>query len=157
MGHKTLNPDFDKEYWDFSFIEMAEHDDVAMIEYILEVTDLEKITYVGHSQGTSQMFYGISTYQDYWKEKLNLFVALAPVVRLDHSKNDIVQELCQNYKLIEFGFHSIGRYFLFGQMAHETSKIACGILPSLYLFGEGFLITSNPGAEDPDRFQVYMA
>ena len=32
------------------------------------------------------MFYGLSMYPEYFKERINLFVALAPVVKLGTSK-----------------------------------------------------------------------
>ena len=32
---------------------MGEHDDPAMIDYVLNFTKQDKITYVGHSEGTT--------------------------------------------------------------------------------------------------------
>ena len=52
------------------------------IDYILEETHQEKIAYIGHSQGTSQMFYGLSEQEAYFKDKLSLFVALGPVTKI---------------------------------------------------------------------------
>ena len=78
----------DKEYWDFDFEEMGLYDQPAYMDYILNNTGLEKISaYIGHSEGTSQMFIGASLKPDYFKSKVDLFVALAPIVRLDHNKN----------------------------------------------------------------------
>ena len=37
------------------------------------------------------MFYGISAHQEEWKERLNLWIALAPVTRLDHSKSMLIK------------------------------------------------------------------
>jgi lysosomal acid lipase/cholesteryl ester hydrolase len=59
----------------------------AMIDYITKVTQKDKLTYIGHSEGTTQMFIGASLKPEYFKKKVDLFVALAPIVRLDHSKN----------------------------------------------------------------------
>ena len=44
-----------------------------------------KLTYVGHSQGTTQMFYELSKNQDWINERVNLFVALAPIANMKHS------------------------------------------------------------------------
>ena len=71
-----------KQFWEFSFVELGEFDLKTQIDYVLNSTDQEKLTYVGHSQGTTQMFYGLSTDPDYFKQRINLFVALAPVVKL---------------------------------------------------------------------------
>lgn len=87
MEHLTLDYRKDREYWLFSFTEMGEYDDPAMVDYVRQHTRVEKLTYIGHSQGNTQMFYAISAHQDYWKQRLNLFVALAPVSRLDHAKS----------------------------------------------------------------------
>ena len=44
------------------------------------VTGAEKITYVGHSQGTLQMFAALSDNIEYYRKRMKLFVAIAPVV-----------------------------------------------------------------------------
>ena len=54
-------------------------DTPMFIDFILEKTGLEQISYVGHSEGTTQMFLGAALNPDYFKEKINLFIALAPV------------------------------------------------------------------------------
>ena len=52
-----------------------------MILKIQEVTRKEKITYVGYSQGTSQMFYGLSKMEDRWySNKLDKAIMLAPCI-----------------------------------------------------------------------------
>ena len=61
-----------------------------MIEYVLDVTGKDKISaYIGHSEGTTQMFIGASMMPNYYNSKINLFVALAPVVRLDQTTNSL--------------------------------------------------------------------
>jgi hypothetical protein len=42
-----------REFWDFSFFEMGLFDLPANIDYILEATKKNDLTYIGHSQGTS--------------------------------------------------------------------------------------------------------
>lgn len=71
---------------------MGTHDLPAFIDYILEETKNHNVigklaAYVGHSQGTTQFFIGSSMKPDYFQDKVNLFVALAPIVRLDHTTN----------------------------------------------------------------------
>ena len=76
--HESLTTK-DKAYWDYYQQDMAEKDLPTFIDHILEATGSEKISYVGHSEGTTQMFLGASLQPDYFKEKINLFIALAPV------------------------------------------------------------------------------
>jgi len=91
-GHVTLDPK-KAEYWEFDFEEMGTKDVPAFIDFILNETkktnamDGKLAAYIGHSEGTSQMFIVASMLPDYFKAKVNLFVALAPIVRLDHSTN----------------------------------------------------------------------
>jgi len=57
----------------------------AEIDFILEKTGREKLSYIGHSQGTTQMFMAASVNPDYYRSKINVFVALAPVARLNNT------------------------------------------------------------------------
>lgn len=51
--HKTLNPDIDKEFWEFSFPEMGDYDMPSSIDYVRQKTGVKKVSYIGHSQGTT--------------------------------------------------------------------------------------------------------
>lgn len=87
LEHKTLDPldPVDKPvYWNFDFEDMGTKDLPTMIDYIIEETGQEKISYIGHSEGTTQMFIGGSIDNDYFKSKINIFVALAPITRIGH-------------------------------------------------------------------------
>lgn len=48
-NHTTLNPDKDVKYWNFTYEEMSKYDMTAGFEYISNVTNFEKIDYIGHS------------------------------------------------------------------------------------------------------------
>ena len=50
-GHLTKQVEGD--YFDFSFFEMGKYDVPANVDKIRAVTGRDKITYIGHSQGTS--------------------------------------------------------------------------------------------------------
>lgn len=90
MGHVNLTTS-DKEYWDFDFEEMGLYDVPSFINFIKEKTGQKKVTYVGHSEGTTQMFVGTSLIPEFYESKVDLFVALAPVVRLDTVQNAAMQ------------------------------------------------------------------
>eukprot|EP01022_Parablepharisma_sp_SALTPOND_P011369 TRINITY_DN1473_c1_g1_i2.p2 TRINITY_DN1473_c1_g1~~TRINITY_DN1473_c1_g1_i2.p2 ORF type:complete len:442 (-),score=28.45 TRINITY_DN1473_c1_g1_i2:2975-4174(-) len=72
-------------YWDFSFDEMGEYDFPSMVEHILDITDYEQVTYVGHSQGTAQFFVRASLDPDYINTKIKAFVGLSPVMYVEHA------------------------------------------------------------------------
>ena len=52
-NHMKLDPDTDQDYWKFSFVEMGEHDMPASINYVRTLTGVSKVSYIGHSQGTT--------------------------------------------------------------------------------------------------------
>lgn len=85
--HEKLDPDQDEEYWNFCSQELGEYDATAQVDYIRDLTNHEKLTYIGYSQGTTQMFYALSTKNDFWKERLNLVILLAPVTNLKNTSN----------------------------------------------------------------------
>ena len=47
-GHESLSTD-DREYWAFTWADMALYDDVANIDFIKAKTDVDKIFYIGYS------------------------------------------------------------------------------------------------------------
>ena len=135
---------------------MGEFDAPAQIDYLRHITNLDKVAYIGHSQGTAQMFYAIPAFQDYWKERLNLYVALAPITRLDHCGSKIMKDLAKHHTALVDALDVVHVYDIFGTVSSIATDIACGIMPSFCKFAEGFLITSDPTLDDTDRFQVYM-
>jgi len=64
--------DTDPEFWNFSHIEMGQFDLPAFVDHVLETTGKSKLSYVGHSMGTSIMMYGLATNEQYYKDRINL-------------------------------------------------------------------------------------
>lgn len=84
------------KFFDYSFYEMGKYDLPAMINGILNhVPEYKNLTYVGYSQGTTQMFSALALNQGHLQNKVNFFIALAPVVRLDHSTNGFLRVLAR--------------------------------------------------------------
>jgi len=109
-GHTSLDPK-SKQYWQFSYTEMGEFDAPAQIEEALRVSGVAKVSaWVGHSQGTSQMFAALSRNAGYWKGKLNLFVALAPVTSLTHSTSSLLKIAAKFEKPIVDAANLVGLY-----------------------------------------------
>ena len=80
-----------KEFWDFDFEQMGLYDVPAFLETIFNTTGAKKVdAYIGHSQGTTQFFIGASLKPEYFKNTVGMFVALAPIVRLDHAASSIM-------------------------------------------------------------------
>jgi pimeloyl-ACP methyl ester carboxylesterase len=87
--HIKYNPDHNEEYWDFSFDEMANIDMPSMMYYILNVTQQQKIAYVGHSQGTMMGFAQFGNPNSLVERNVSFWAALAPVAHLGHLKSPL--------------------------------------------------------------------
>ncbi|KAJ3437795.1 lipase [Anaeramoeba flamelloides] len=81
MKHKTFSR-HSNYVWKFGFQHMAAFDIPAVVNYITETTGLETISYVGHSQGTTQMFANLCLKEEKRSvaAKINCYIALAPVL-----------------------------------------------------------------------------
>ncbi|XP_015789220.1 lipase 3-like [Tetranychus urticae] len=77
-NHTRLDPDTDSEFWDFSFAEMGEYDTPAMVDYIIDKTDHDKIVWIGYSRGTQQMFVQLAE-NPAFAEKLYLNINISPI------------------------------------------------------------------------------
>ena len=130
MVHATLDR-HEKEFWDFYMEEMGLIDTPMFIDFILEKTGLEQLSYVGHSEGTTQMFLGASLNPTYFKEKINLYIALAPVAStVNMGKTWMTNHL----RLIQFVVVDVLKYYnWFAPMPEivELVEIVCDIFPSL--------------------------
>ena len=77
QGHETLSLD-DPAYWAFSWAEMGLYDDVTNVKFVKKRTG-KKVSYVGVSQGTAQMFYALPKLEeDFFAENLFTFSAIDP-------------------------------------------------------------------------------
>jgi len=136
---------------------MGKYDAVAQVEKALSVSGKSKLTWIGHSQGTSQMFYAMSTNASYWKSKLNLFVALAPVASLTHCSNQLMQTAAKFESQIRAASDAVHLYSI-ATPGIDTAALSafCGKVPDFCNAFQTFVTTSDPKADDPDRFAVYM-
>eukprot|EP00996_Jenningsia_fusiforme_P000738 NODE_1668_length_1450_cov_105.681656_g1507_i0.p1 GENE.NODE_1668_length_1450_cov_105.681656_g1507_i0~~NODE_1668_length_1450_cov_105.681656_g1507_i0.p1 ORF type:complete len:381 (+),score=61.85 NODE_1668_length_1450_cov_105.681656_g1507_i0:61-1203(+) len=91
LGHKKLKTD-SSAYWAFTMDEMALYDVSAQVMYVRDRTNVSQIDYVGHSQGTFQMFANLGSSRTVARY-INNFVAMAPVVYLGHCKSILIDAL----------------------------------------------------------------
>ncbi|XP_059045188.1 lipase 1-like [Achroia grisella] len=85
LGHEILNAEEDKDYWNYSLYELGNYDYSASIDCVLQHTNQEKLTVIGHSQGTASFFVLTSGRPEY-NDKINVFIALAPIAYLTHMR-----------------------------------------------------------------------
>ena len=76
---------------------MGKFDQPAQITAILScLPDYDKLTYVGYSQGTTQMFSALSEGHGNLRNQITEFIALAPVVKFNYSDDSFIKLLKDN-------------------------------------------------------------
>ncbi|XP_073948856.1 lipase 3-like [Choristoneura fumiferana] len=85
-NHINLNPDRDKEFWQFSVDEIGLFDIPALIDYVLNKTGVKQLNYIGFSQGAGTYFIMCSERPGYC-DKSKVVIALAPATRHFYTKS----------------------------------------------------------------------
>ena len=85
----------DKQYWEFSFQQMGMYDAPAQLGYVVKTTGQIQLTYIGHSQGTSQMFAALSDSktQQWMNQHVKHFVALAPICYMTNFDQTLIKDI----------------------------------------------------------------
>jgi pimeloyl-ACP methyl ester carboxylesterase len=72
----------DSAWYDYDWHEMGTIDLPGFINQTLKETGKSKVTVVGHSMGSTAFYAGASTMPDYYNDKVELFMAIPPIVLL---------------------------------------------------------------------------
>jgi len=91
-NHTKYRPYFDSRFWDYTFDDMGNFDVIANVQHILGVTQKDTLTFVGWSQGTTQMFVAAQgKHKAFLDKHVNLFVALSPVTYMTHQTSKLLE------------------------------------------------------------------
>lgn len=153
-SHRHTNPNIsDGDFFTFSWDEMGLYDAPAFYKTVLAESKKDKLIYFGHSEGTSQMFVaGLDdTTRDYITAHTEKFIALAPVIFLDHCGSTVIDLTAKLNGLMYpvsqmFGIHEIAPAFCdvdhnkiwteVVQFACNTVKIMCDNVVPGFNFNE---------------------
>jgi hypothetical protein len=109
---------------------MALNDLPAVVDYIRETTKNDKISCFSHSQGSSQLFIALSADPDFWKSRINLLIAVPPIVVSD-DKSFFVTGGERIYPALESSLSNFGVYEMFGQNWDNAIKVVKVFVPKL--------------------------
>lgn len=146
-----------KEFWDFSFDEMAKYDLKAVVNYVLKATGENTISYVGHSQGTTQAFLGFSQDKEL-ASKISLAVMLAPVLFVTKMSSPFLKYLA-NFSTSSL-FLTLGNKQFMPRMSKDSSGFLgwmCDKQPMLCKNVYMGLVGYNPDNLNDSRWDSYMA
>lgn len=149
--HVTLDPNNDKQFWDFSFHEMGMYDLPAFIDYILYRTGQSKLSCIGHSQGNT-IFYVLGSMRPEYNDKIRLMIALAPICYLYHLPEP-AKSIVQAWPVISDFLTAVGHEEVFGHNSIERKivKSLCRRKDSYELCGKGILM--NIAGNDPEELE----
>ena len=82
-NHTTLDWQTDPEFYEFSFTDMV-LDHRVNIQYILDQTGLESISFFGFNSGGSSMYVALVQQSEWFTQRVNLFLSFGAIVRLDY-------------------------------------------------------------------------
>lgn len=156
--HTTLDKK-SEAFWDWDWEEMGLYDTPANIDFILEKTGQKQLTYMGHSQGTSQMFAGATLKPEYYKEKVNLFVALAPIAFMSNTTAKPFKWASKYWKLLQATTKKMGIYDVVapGWAEDQAYETFCKVLGGFCEEYIKILMDLNPDVDNWSRMNVYNA
>ena len=79
---------------------MGKYDQPAVFKFVLEKTGVSNLTYIGHSQGTSQIMAALCSNLGFFKDKINLAILLAPVATVHNAGSKQLQDMARNSNAI---------------------------------------------------------
>jgi lysosomal acid lipase/cholesteryl ester hydrolase len=142
LKHETLNSYIDTSYWEHSFAEIGKYDLPAFLSFITEETGNKKVSIVAHSQGTTATFYGMAKRPEFYREHVNLFIALAPVAKMSRMEPltaIVARFLLDHLSLVKFfNLHVLLPYTRFNPV-----PTLCWMMPKTCLAAMHYLDTSD--------------
>lgn len=121
MGHVRLKPN-QKQFWNFTFDQMARYDSPAVIQFIQKTTKHKKIGYIGHSQGATQIF-ALLALKPKYSSILRPFISWAPAVYIGHMSS-IVKWATYLSPLLQ---KMNGQFIFSGSRTNTVSTLFCSV------------------------------
>lgn len=144
-------------------MEMGLYDVPASIDFIIEATGFQKVAYVGHSQGTTQMFSVLSDHEDLLADKISAFVALGPATKITnighpavrveaHYLTAFAQNLAKKFNYYSFGSNDQGN-----DLVAKLKFFVCHLTGPICKDVKDWLDSSEPKYDDTSRYYVSMS
>ena len=104
------------------------------------------------------MFLGSSLNPEYFKAKVNLFVALGPVTTLNNIRVPALKKLSSEWHEVEWTAYELGAWDLFGSNWREEEgiQIFCGIFLPLCEDIISAVADANTDVDNMDRLSVFL-
>jgi pimeloyl-ACP methyl ester carboxylesterase len=89
-GHLDYDSSLNSKYWEFSFDHIAQYDVPANIKFVKQRDNVEKVYYIGHSQGTLTFFLAYMDDPEFMENNVAKFVALGTVPNVNNAPHFLI-------------------------------------------------------------------
>jgi lysosomal acid lipase/cholesteryl ester hydrolase len=115
------------EFWDFTAMDMGMYDQPAQIEYILEQTGKESLSFWGYSMGTMQIMYAIGVAQEddaLWAtlQKIDKALLLTPCLNSGLIEGTLVDRRVAGAGAVAM-YEAVDKLMLWGEGADKESDL----------------------------------
>lgn len=116
------------------------------------------MTYIGHSQGTAQVFSGASRHPELYEDKINLMVALAPIASVSNTTGAGVHSVTPYWRAFEFAAKKLGAYNIIGVNWWEDAAIMelCNLFDGICAKIIQGAADSSTDVDNLDRLNVFL-
>jgi pimeloyl-ACP methyl ester carboxylesterase len=153
-----MDPDSSSDnFWEFTFTDRI-YDDIANFELVLSKTGHSKLAFVGHSEGSTTMLTSLTTNDAQWfKDRISIFIAVAPVARLENMKTTWLRILgASDLPIALVKLFGIKEWFAPTFFARAKFQFLCNYIPEVCQFNMWLITDGKPLVNDRDSFRNYM-
>nr|CAI5851615.1 unnamed protein product [Callosobruchus analis] len=118
--HVKMDPNNDPDFWNFSFDEVGYYDLPKMIDYVLKETRMQKLIFIGHSQGNTA-FFDMASRRPEYNKKVKVAVAVGPTVFISGLRNYVILTIAT----ILFRIFGIQEVFRPGPFVPQYGRVVC--------------------------------
>ena len=99
-SHLDYDSSINSDYWNFSFDQIAEYDIPANINYVKNRDGVDKVYYMGHSQGTLTFFLAYMNNPEFMENNIAKFIALGTVPNVNNAPHFLIK-LVEKSKILD--------------------------------------------------------
>ena len=118
---------------------------------------INKISYLGHSQGTAQFFAGFSRNPEYFKKNFNGMIALGPVTTLKYFSSSLIKQFSDKKVERIYDFFRINEVFDSKNSVNKFNKFLCDIIPIICKGGMELIVDEKSSNNDENKFLVWVS
>ena len=116
-------------YWDFSFDDFARYDLPSVINFALKKSNVQKIDYIGHSQGTLIFFLQYMINPSFMENSINKFIGLGTVPNVNNAESYITNWVAKNKQILEY--YPFGNFMRLGTTIGPLISEICDKIPEI--------------------------